>query len=282
MNFPARLSAMQFEEFNRRWIKARVAAIRNSDPRRSLSAPRLAVEEEESEEDALEEVILGMRSGDATIRATNENALLRRVFDNSRKLALSFSRSRGLTFEVEDFQVLLEASEIPCLQGEWSARAKACIVVRKGCGFCLSAGSLACDYWREALDGLITGLGDKERLARHASVRHGDNVCIDVIFSDVSDTDRESLAWGPVPDHMAVDLFEMTEYFRHGSGITVEIKGFREGTLYFEFRSSTDTLCGIGKNPMLRFSTLIVERFPGLTLKDITPKAVLGTKAASA
>lgn len=266
-------------EFNQRWLKARVSAFRSLG---SMSRPSMEPDPDPTQ--ALEADLVGRflsleRTVDPSEAEKSKDALLRAVFENSRKLALSLAKRLGVTFEVQDFKDLLASSGIPCVQGRWSGRANARILGRKGCDYCIGSGANACDYWREALDGLVMGLGEKERLARHACVRHGDDECIDVFYTESVGGAGETLAWGPVPEHMALDLFESTAYFQLKNGVTIDLKGFREGVLYFEFKSSTDALCGSSNQLTLKFREMVQEKYPGLSLKDVTPQAVLGEQA---
>lgn len=227
-------------------------------------------EPERTEVELLEEAFGAANADDAA----RGNALLRAVFDNSRKLGASLAESLGVTFEIQDMQSLLEAAAPPCLSGNWSIRDRARVLERPGCAFAASAGSHACDYWREALDGLVTGLGDRERLARHACVRHGDRACVDVVFVEGSGS-GPSPAWAPLPDHMAIDLQEAAEYFRRRTGIEVELKGVNEGVLHYRFAGPTGGGCAPGDVPARLFGELVHARFPGLRLLDSTPQAVL-------
>lgn len=278
-------------DFHQRWLKARVSAFGSVDPENqtglgSGSIPTMALE---SGLLARFFSTVGADSAVGTegvaesevvpVSEKQQDALLRGVFENSRKLALSLAKRLGVTFEVQDFHGLLESSGIPCFQGRWSQRPMARILGRKGCGFCVEAGPKACDYWREAVDGLVMGLGEKERMARHACVRHGDHACIDVFYTEATGGEGEDLAWGPVPEHMALDLFEATAYFQLKHKVTIDLKGFREGVLYFGFNSSTDALCGTSNLLTQRFRDMVREKYPGLSLKDVTPQAVLGEQA---
>lgn len=264
-------------EFNRRWSDARLTALRVEGTGSASIEPETPSPLGES--DLLSRFLARGATAGPSDAEVAKDSLLRRVFDNSRKLALSLSKRLGVTFEPADFQSLLSGSPIPCFRGVWSPRNNARILGRSGCGFCVEAGAFACDYWREALDGLVMGLGETERLARHASVRHGDSECIDVLFTEAREGQAGSLAWGPLPEHMALDLFEMAAYFQRQKGIPIELKGFREGVLYFAFGASTDPLCGTAGLLSHYFHELIRGKFPGLSLKDVTPQAVLGTGA---
>lgn len=273
MQFPPIVPQNEIEDFNRRWQSARLSALRSGCPEASI--PEAA--DPDSEKRLLEAVCAVDGAATRSSSTGAQNAVLRGVFDNSRKLALGFAKRLGLTFETGDFRGLLEVSGIPCAKGDWSERAGACVLTRNECGFCRSVGSYACDYWREAMDGLVMGLGEKERFVRHASARHGDANCLDVFYTEAAAPGADSPAWGPVPEHMAMELFEIAAYFHRTTGIALVLKGFREGTLFFEFGMSTDPLCGNGGLLAHKFDGMIKEKFPGLAVKDVTPQAVLGT-----
>lgn len=274
-------------DFNQRWLKARISAFPKIGPEETDSATTVSADSPAPESFAIESYLVNLffthiesESMEPAEKEKAKDTLLRSIFDNSRKLALSLSKRLGVTFEIQDFQSLLTQSNIPCVKGDWTARENARILNRKGCDYCVESGSHACDYWREALDGLVMGLGEKERLARHATVRHGDEFCTDVFFTESTRSENEELAWGPLPEHMALDLFEIAAYFQRTTSISIVIKGFREGVLFFEFTSSTDLLCGNSNLLGMKFHGLVKEKFPGLSLKDVTPQAVLGTTAA--
>jgi hypothetical protein len=263
MERPGEGPGIDAEDFHRRWRNARLSALHAAEPEMAIPPSQPGESPCDHEERLLESHF--------------SERLLRGIFENSRKLALSLSRHLGVTYELHDFQSLLAGSDIPCFQGGWRAQEKSLVLERPGCAFSAGSGHLACDYWREALDGLVTGLGDRERLARHACVRHGDASCLDVLFADVGGTGNGSTAWGPLPEHMALDLFEASEQFRHRTGITVELKGMNEGVLHYAFQDPTDTRCGSAKSSAELFQELVRERFPGISMKDTTPQAVLGT-----
>ena len=273
-------------DFNQRWLKARISAFPEIGPEEANSESTRQASNTAKESFLVESYLVNLffthiesESMEPEEKEKAKDTLLKGIFDRSRKLAMSLSKRLGITFEVQDFQSLLTQSNIPCLKGDWTASENARTLNRKGCDYCVESGSHACDYWREALDGLVMGLGEKERLARHATVRHGDAICTDVFFTESNRSEAEALAWGPLPEHMALDLFEIAAYFHRTTGISIILKGFREGVLFFEFTSSTDLLCGNSNLLGLKFHGLVKEKFPGLTLKDVTPQAVLGTTA---
>lgn len=259
------------QEFHARWSKSRISAFRQVAPPGTL----ISSSNEFELVDRYFSKDLDLTSAEV---AKRKDALLRAVFDNSRLLALSLSKHLNLSFEVQDFQNLLEKSEIPCAQGQWESRGTARVLVRTGCEACHESGANACDYWREALDGLVMGLGDKERVVRHASVRHGDAACVDVFYLDGDGRKNAELAWGPLPEHMVENIAAVCSDFEHYMKTSVQIKGFNEGVLFFEFKSSTDGLCIGGQLLTSTFQRKIQKLYPGLLVREITPKAVLGVE----
>jgi hypothetical protein len=256
-------SGFDTRDFLARWERARRSALRKT-------GCDAKVDPELPEESM---IAAGVTGADSESRA---DALLRAVFDNSRLLALGLSRQLGLTFEIRDFQALIAASGIPCFAGAWEESGEARVLRRPACADRSGAGVLACDYWREALDGIVTGLGEKERLARHGCGRRGDPACVDVLFDEEACVGPVvSEAWGAVPEHLAIDLHEAVEYFRARTGQAVGIKGINEGVLHYEILAASGAPCA-GGPVKLRFEDVLAERMPDVGHKDVTPRAVLG------
>lgn len=262
------------DDFLQRWQKARISAIRKASG--NDSDFNFSEQSIEAESILLDQYFSQGLDADLTAIGIKKDLLLKYIFDNSRYLAMGFSKFMKLSFELQDFQELLSRSQIPCVQGEWEVRDKARILTRGGCGFCPQAGANACDYWREALDGLIMGLGERERLARHASVRHGDAACVDVFYFDSEGKKETSLAWGPLPEHMAPELKLICDDFENKMKTSILLKGLSEGVLYFEFKSATDTLCNGGQLLTSTFLRKIQKKYPGLLIQEVTPRAVIG------
>lgn len=266
------MNTFKVEDFNQRWLKARTSALCKAFEKSENSL-------QSSEAELFGQYFMQVAAASPEEGIKKKDLLLRLVFDHSRLLAMSLSKFLGVTFEIQDFQDLLEKSEIPCVQGQWDSRKTAKVLSRQGCDFCSKSGAYACDYWREALDGLVMGLGDKERLARHASVRHGDGACLDVFYFDPPEENEDtSQAWGPIPEAMAAKLLEICGDFESKMKTAVLLKGLREGVLYFEFKSSTDTLCSGGQILVSAFQRKIQKYFPVLRIQEVTPRAVLGVE----
>lgn len=262
---------LNLDQFANRWQKARVSALL-----RTCDLPSVGTDK--TEENLLKQYFSkSQRAADGGLNTSAEN-LYRAVFDYSRLLGLSLSKFLGLTFEVQDFQELLKKSGIPCAQGNWEERSNARVLNRKGCDFCPQAGAQVCDYWREALDGLVMGLGDKERFVRHACARHGDSTCVDVFYREAGERPENSLAWGTLPEHMSPILSEICHDFENKMKVPVLLKGLREGVLYFEFKLPTDGHCGGGQLLIGAFQRKVQKHYPGLKVQETTPRAVLGVE----
>lgn len=257
------------KEFHDRWLKARISAIGKAAPSENLNG--------HSEFDLIDQYFSTFPNSTPEENTKKKDSLLRNIFDHSRALAISLSKHLGLSFEIGDFQDLLSKSQIPCYQGQWEARSTARILTRNGCDSCKNSGANACDYWREAVDGLVMGLGEKERFARHASMRHGDSSCVDVLFFE-SETTKENLALGPIPDHMAPNIQAAVEEFERKMNAPIILKGLSEGILYFEFKASNDNMCGSGNLLTLTFQRKVQKFYPGLSVKEVSPCAVLGVE----
>lgn len=266
------------DDFHQRWTRARISSLRQASKSATQSDLFDFQVDLSLEADLVDEYFSQNSEVSSTERVKYKDILLSKIFDNSRLLGRSLSKHLGISFEVQDFQTLLEGSAIPCVQGQWESRKSARILKRSGCAFCAKSGADACDYWREALDGLVMGLGEKERLARHASIRHGDGECIDVFYFETERSKENSMAWGPLPEHMSASLTEICDDFKSKMKISIQIKGLSEGILYFEFKSATDKLCSGGQLLASVFQRKVQSSYPGLKIKEITPQAVLGVQ----
>jgi hypothetical protein len=256
-----------------RWQKARLSAVEKAKPHLS---PAANIPKSQASNELLElENFLVMALQEPSEVALEQ--LYKNVFDHSRQLALSFSKHKEVVFEIEDFKELFQDSEIPCLKGEWQQKSEAYVLKRAGCESCLKGNSAACHFWREAFDGLVMGLGDKERFVRHACQRQGDEACVDILFNDVG-TAKKNLAWGQVPEHMSPGILKACDDFKDKMKIGIEIKGLNEGILYYQFESSSDRLCGGGKILEDAFARKVQKIYPGIQLKETSPLAVMGTE----
>ncbi len=240
-------------DFHRRWKSARAT---------SIPGGKLCIENGADEPSLILSVSIEKR--EETLKA---------VFDQSRKLGQSLSKYLGLVFEASDLRHLLSDSQAPgCFSGEWRFRSGTPSLLRSGCARPTEADSFYCDYFREALDGLVMGVTEDLRFARYQSCGHGDIECQDILFSD---EDRH-LAWFPVPENIRDSLASI----RNGllsSKIELTLLGLNEGVLYYKMESPTGPPCGIGGKIVHEgFARDVVALYPLLKVKDVSPLAVLG------
>ncbi len=265
-------------EFSERWRRARLSALSSVLAKKSTSL-QLAFPLQE-------EQLLGL------IDTELVDSALRNVFDASRKLGLSAVRYLGMTLEISDFAEILPYFGTPCFREQWrshhaaNAAQAAQVLERKGCDALSKFGSFACDYWREALDGLVMGMGENERLSRHRSQGHGDSECVDVLFTEEfsfprvvkenSGTAPEKNKFGPV-NHELEDALKSIRKRFESMKIGLHLDGVSENTLYYRLEAEEGVLCGAGGKLLHEsLSRELAKKFPLLLIKDAAPLAVYG------
>jgi len=226
----------------------------------------------------------------ALVREIDPQLVLRAVFDQSRKFGLSASRYLGLTFEISDLADILAQSTLPCIGGRWKKHNAAYVRERSGCATFKTFGSLSCDYWREALDGLIMGVGENERFTRHRSVGHGDSECLDILFTEefivprvVSQEESvhstqppRSQKYGKISNQMTAAFTPVVAKFKKNN-INLVLAGLSEGILYYRMDSEKGVLCGAaGKLMHDNFLRDTQKIYPSLKCIDVAPLAVYG------
>ena len=145
-------------DFSRLWRSARIAALK---PLITKLPPLPAQLPQAGQELRLLRFLPAERRDDA----------LRGVFDNSWKLGRSAVRYLGLQWELSDLHEVLTSVGIACLTGRWTQHNGALVLNRAGCAPARTIGSFYCDYWREAIDGLVMGVGGDERYAGELGAR---------------------------------------------------------------------------------------------------------------
>jgi hypothetical protein len=239
----------EIDDLAGRWTRARTSALspaRRGEPEAALLPEALGTDREGAE---------------------------RRVFDHSLRLGEGFRRFHAATIPLDDLPEVLAqiaARDAPCLAGTWKSvpgEAAVCLE-RSGC-VARALGPGACDYWREAVSGLVLGLTGL-RHARHASVTRGDAHCVDVIYADPESVFR----FGPIPEEMRAGLAAVARTVAiFDSAVTVRFRGLSEGVLYYELEQA-----GCGPSPLRARPLLeqgVQRRFPALALKEISPRPVL-------
>ncbi len=201
--------------------------------------------------------------------AQDVEATHRQVFENSLRLGLGFARYYDHELALDDLPTAVATLASPCASGTWSRDEDepALRLSRSGCAMA-ALGPAACDYWREALDGLLLGITGGIRHARHRSVGHGDGDCLDVAYVDP----ESELRYGPIPEEMTAGLAEVERLARTFAGGTrLEFLGISEGVLHYEQTNG---------HPGQVSVTSLVERalrrrFPTLKLREVSPRSVL-------
>lgn len=259
-------------EFSERWKKARIAGIFSILARLQADG--------ESEFDLLKAA--------RDVEPKEQDLILRGVFDNSRKLGLGATRYFGVTWEISDIVELLPFASSPCFSQVWRECDQVQVLRRAGCGVFGQLGRFGCDYWREAVDGLVMGVGDGERFSRHSSLGHGDVECVDVLYVEnplpefaVSDRGKRGIQrsgrkFGRLPDELLQRLEPIRKRYE-STGLRLALEGLSEGTLFYRLESGDGSICGAGGKLLHESFAREVSRVsPALRIKDVGPLAVLG------
>jgi len=197
----------------------------------------------------------------------------RKVFDNSLKLGTGFSHFFDREVPLGELPSLLSRMGVPCLHGAWSeAQGGGARVLERG--GCPAAGAEACGWWREAISGLTLGVTGGVLHARHQSVGSGGARCVDVFYLDP----ESPLRFGPIPDEMGEGLAEVSRVARaFDSTVNVEFLGVSEGVLFYQIHQPG---CGGGVSVSSGVERGLRRKFPGLGLREVSPRPVLDEQAA--
>ena len=205
----------------------------------------------------------------ATQTLADQEAVLRRVYDNSRKLGLSLARATGESWGFERIVETMEALSLPCVAGKWTHGMGQSCLQRQACG---GATAFTCSYWRESIEGFVNGVGGTARFARHKSAAANDQECVDFLY----DCERADARWMEVPLLMR-QLFLPAQERLEKSGVELLLKGYAEGTLFYSVSMRKGSPCGSGLKLLLHsFFAVAREHFPTLRLQDTAPRAVMG------
>lgn len=231
-------------ELARRWERARLAALRAALPE--------ARAETEAE-------LLGAAL-EADLAGT-----LRRAFDNSARLGAGYRRTHGERQTLATLPGLLEALGVPCLHGgTWRFDRHAAALERRPCR--RRSTPETCDFWREAIDGLIAGLGDGTRHARHRSLGHGDAVCLDLLYDDP----ESPLRFGELPAEVseaARGVQRLVAAF--AAGARLELLGVSESVLAYRLNPADASLRALVERELH-------HKLPHLRASELSPRPVMG------
>ena len=232
-----------------RWTRARCAALRDvlGEPGAGLTEPALF----------------------ARAWAKDEDAVERRVFDNSLALGRSFRAFTRTDLTLVDLEALLPELGCPCtseglrrVPGELASRTR-----RDPCEGGATTGW--CRYWRESLQGLVSGLS--------TSIRHSRaERCVDVLHVDAESPFRlmpVPLELQPMLDRIARRVSDFLP------GARVEFLGLQEGSLCVRTHSPASPCAG-GPDIDSLVGDLLRRAAPDLPLRNATPRPVMHPETA--
>lgn len=251
----AGVDADQARELSRRWSGARLSALRFV-----LGAEVVGPER-------------------ALVEAACEVApveTMRRVFENSQKLGLGFSRLRGQPLTRAELPQWLSALESPCLAGAWRGDAPEAVLFLERRPCAEDASPAFCDYWREAIDGLASGLGPEHRHTRHSSRGRGGESCVDVLYSDP----EHPVRFGVLPEQLVRSLEglrRLVAAFRGGASI--EFLGVSENVLLYRLASEGCAGPPVGLRAVV--DEALRKKLPALRFKELSPRSVFETAPES-
>ncbi len=208
---------------------------------------------------------------------------LKLVFLNSRNLGRSYQKANSIVWEKDDFTKFAGHLGSPCLTGTWVKKDSAHVLSRKGCGEGLKFGRRYCQYWREAIDGLVLGISDEVGFVRNSSISVEDGDCTDVFFDDESSPTgaiwSNANKWGALPESLKEDLVNIEQKFIEMK-IDLKFLGLSEKNLLYKLEPEENLTCGsAGTIYRSHLEKIVKEKFPLLTLKDASPVAVYGERA---
>ncbi len=201
--------------------------------------------------------------------AVDAEATCRGAFDNSLKLASGFARHYGTELPLDALPAALASLGVPCLLGRYTRDddEPALRLERDGCA-ARALGQLACDFYREAISGLVLGLTGGVLHARHACAGKAGDRCVDALYLDP----ESELRFGPIPDEMKPVLDGVARLARtFNARADVTFVGFSEGVLYYRERAAEPGTISVRS----LVERGVRRRFPDLPLREISPRSVL-------
>lgn len=208
----------------------------------------------------------------ATQPQDTRDHVLKNLFRNCWRLGQSTKRFFGMTWELDDFKEVLTRGSVPCLRGEWGGTKNHLALKRQGCVEGTSMGSFVCDYWREAMDGLVMGCGSDARYVRLKNKLLGDDQCEDVFFLE---SDAASHRYAPIPEAMLTTIAPVLQSISRMQ-LTIDLKGIGDGNLYYELISKPSLSCSsVPSIARTMFQQAVTKHFPHLKIVDVSPRSVL-------
>jgi hypothetical protein len=181
------------------------------------------------------------------------------------------AQTQGAPFSIEAIQQVFGAADIPCMKGSWRHESENKTYILKRVGCAVSASASVCDYWREAVDGLVMGLGDRTRFVRVQSLGHLNPLCLDSL-SDAQDQPRY---YAPVPPRLSVILRPIVDRLSDG-GVEVLFQGVAEDRLYYVLSHSSGPACSSSATLLRELvAREVAQLVPGLCAIENSPIGVI-------
>lgn len=210
----------------------------------------------------------------ASLPETEQTKLLTTLFKKSFQLGESFSRYHGVSLELHDIENLLaRASEVsPCFSRQSEFAADGVLQKRAPCEARLRPSAVpVCHYFREAFDGLVTGLSEEVKFSRHRSGVDALDECVDSLYLS-SDS---KLRFGEIPQTLTSTVQRLIAKFTRLK-LELEIYGCSESTLFYTISKKREPLCGPAADMFHDLlKSEVKKEFPNFKFKDVSPAAVL-------
>jgi len=188
------------------------------------------------------------------------------IFDACRKLGLESSAQQAAYASPAELASELSQTDLPCIGGPWSQLAAQVWELRRSP--CQTLSAAYCALWREALDGLVMGVGDSLRYARHSHFSEGQ--CVDLLY-DLSAGDQR---WGEVPAALIQKLQPLQDKLQR-SQAQLKLLGYAEQTLFCLLEDRHQAFAsqryGFLLQSIQRFAQ--AQLFP-VRLQEVSPQAV--------
>lgn len=243
------------EELSLRWRHARRAALRKVLPASTADTPD-------------DELLRSALASDAA-------AAHRAVFENSLRLGRGYAAVEGSHATFSDLAGALPELAVPC--AERTPRApeddSAAMYLERDACPASALGADGCDFYREAIAGLVLGMTGGILHTRHESAGHGGARCVDAVYVDPEWRDRH----GTIPEPLRPHLDAVSATLRmFDSRARVEFLGVAEGTLHYVVRGGG----GAGSlNVGGTLARLIHRRLPDLSLREVSPRAIFSDES---
>lgn len=210
------------------------------------------------EESSAEETEVALRERATTVDASN---MERYVFENSRAVGLGYVRFHKVRVGLAELPKILSVLDSPCFEGVFSFESEepSLRLLRDGC-----EDSAHCNFWREALAGLVVGLTGLV-VSRHESRGAGCARCVDAIHPRV---DGPS-AFAPLSEELLQDLSPICDTVRRfDPSASLQFLGSREGVIYYLLSRKPG---GTSLSTVIERAAL--KRRPGIFLREFSARS---------